>query len=59
MCFPEIGSLKIKHLITVTYETQKEFGRKKKPKKVTLELKLFAIVPNKNGQISANYASKK
>jgi len=59
MCFPEIGSLKIKHLITITYETQKEFGRKKNLQKATLELKLFAIVPNKNGQISANYASKK
>ena len=43
MYFPEIDSLKIKHLITVTYETQK----------ATLELKLFDIVPNKNGLISA------
>ena len=57
--FPEIGWLKIKLLIIVTYENTKWALAKKTNQKVTLETKLFVVDQILNGQISTNYASKK
>jgi len=57
--FPEIGWLKIKLLIIVTYENTKWTLAKKTNQKVTLETKLFVVDQILNGQISTNFASKK
>ena len=57
--FAEIGWLKIKQLITVTYETKKWTLAKKSYQKATLEAKLLVIDQILSGQISNNQASKK
>ena len=59
MNFTEIGWLKIKQLITVTYENRKWTLAKKSYHKVTLETKLFVVDQILNGQVSTNFASKK
>jgi hypothetical protein len=59
MNFPEIGWLKIKPLIIVTYENTKWTLAKKSYQKVTLGTKLLVVDQILNGQISTNFASKK
>ena len=51
--FTEIGWLKIKHLMIVTYENTKRTLAKKNYGKVILELKLFVVDQILNGQLSS------